>query len=135
DLFTTFFREVHGHDPFPWQDRLLRQVVSEQGEWPAVLDLPTGSGKTAAMDIALFHLALEAGAGATRCAPVRIAFVVDRRLVVDDAFRRARRLENALQQPAGPVTEQVAERLRRLADDGPPLVARRLRGGIPREDD
>jgi CRISPR-associated endonuclease/helicase Cas3 len=50
-----------------------------------VLDLPTGSGKTAAIDIAIFHLALEAGRGEERHPPVRIAFVVDRRLVVDDA--------------------------------------------------
>jgi hypothetical protein len=50
--------------------------------WPEALDLPTASGKTAATDIALFHLALGADKGPDRKAPVRIAFVVDRRLVV-----------------------------------------------------
>jgi CRISPR-associated endonuclease/helicase Cas3 len=132
--FSTFIHEVHGYPPFPWQKRLLAQVAAK-GEWPHTLDLPTGSGKTAAIDIALFHLALEADRFAERRAPVRIAFVVDRRLVVDDAFERARLLEAALAVPAGDVTARVAERLKVLSGDGPPLIARRLRGGIPREDD
>jgi CRISPR-associated endonuclease/helicase Cas3 len=134
DDFGAFFSEVHGHEPFPWQLRLLRQVA-ERGMWPTVLDLPTGSGKTAALDVATFHLALEADCGARRNAPVRIAFVVDRRLVVDDAFAHAQRLERVLSAPLGPITSRVAERLAKLSTDGPPLVARRLRGGVPREDD
>ena len=134
DDFPAFFEEVHGCQPFPWQKRLLIRS-RRKGEWPSVLDLPTGSGKTAAIDIAVFHLALEADRFEARRAPVRIAFVVDRRLVVDDAFTRAQRLEKALSKPTKPVTRRVAERLKTLSGDGPPLVARRLRGGIPREDD
>ncbi len=135
DDFPAFFEEAHGRPPFPWQKRLLDQVAAK-GEWPSVLNLPTGSGKkTAAIDIAVFHLALQADRFEERCAPVRIAFVVDRRLVVDDAFERARKLEVALAKPDGEVTARVAERLRMLSGDGPPLVARRRRGGIPREDD
>src|SRR5579871_902468 len=95
DDFGAFFQEVHGHPPFPWQKRLLAYVAAT-GEWPNALDLPTGSGKTAAIDIALFHLALQADLGPGRRAPVRIAFVVDRRLVVDDAFERADRIARAL---------------------------------------
>lgn len=133
--FDRFFQEVHGTEAFPWQKRLLQQIAS-QGIWPSVLDLPTGSGKTATIDIAIFHLALEASRGVGRRAPVRIAFVVDRRLVVDDAFERARKLEAALRDPPkDSITARVAECLKRLALDGPPLIARRLRGGIPREDD
>lgn len=134
--FAVFFKEVHGVDgPFPWQKRLLEKVAQDGG-WPAMLDLPTGSGKTAALDIAVFHLALQADLGTERKAPVRIAFVVDRRLVVDDAYSRARKLEKALQSPAvGSVTEKVAASLKKLSLDGPPLMVRRLRGGIPREDD
>ena len=132
--FAAFFREVHGHEPFPWQKRLLEQVATNGG-WPGVLDLPTGSGKTAAIDIAVFHLALEADRFNARRAPVRIAFVVDRRLVVDDAFTRAKKLQDALAAPCGPVTGRVADALKTLSGDEPPLIARRLRGGIPREDD
>jgi CRISPR-associated endonuclease/helicase Cas3 len=135
DDFRSFFEEAHGCAPFPWQKRLLEYLVAK-GTWPSVLDLPTGSGKTAAIDIAVFHLALEADRFNERCAPARIAFVVDRRLVVDDAFERARKLEAALAKPPhGSVTACVAERLKMLSGDGPPLIARRLRGGIPREGD
>ena len=134
DDFTAFFREVHDYEPFPWQKRLLEHVATNGG-WPSVLDLPTASGKTAAIDIAVFHLALEADRGGARRAPVRIAFVVDRRLVVDDAFTRAKKLQDALAAPCGTVTGRVAHALKKLSGDGPPLIARRLRGGIPREDD
>jgi CRISPR-associated endonuclease/helicase Cas3 len=135
--FETFFQEVHGHSPFPWQKRLLEEVA-EQGRWRRVLDLPTGSGKTAAIDIAIFHLALEARDLERRRAPVRIAFVVDRRLVVDDAFERSRKIAAALNAPdstSKPVTARVAASLKRLAIDGQPLLVRRMRGGLPREDD
>lgn len=132
--FDALFAEVHGAEPFPWQRRLMREIA-ENGAWPEVLGLPTGSGKTAAIDIAVFHLALEADKGPARRAPVRIAFVVDRRLVVDDAYERAKTLEHALRNPPGPVTARVVDALKQLSPDGPPLIARRLRGGIPREDD
>lgn len=133
--FATFFEEIHGYPPFPWQVRLARNLA-EESTWPAVLDLPTGSGKTAALDIAVFHLALEAVRGTERRAPVRIALVVDRRLVVDDAFERAKDIAKALAEPKGPLTTEVARRLKLLAgQDAEPLLAQRLRGGIPREDD
>src|SRR4051794_1039285 len=93
--FAAFFEAVHEYPPFPWQRRLADKVVQEGG-WPSVLDLPTGSGKTAAIDIAVFHLALEVDHGRERHAPVRIAFVVDRRLVVDDAFTRAKKIAEKL---------------------------------------
>lgn len=169
--FPEFFQAIWGYEPFPWQADLVQRLATgrdprrgdaaEPGRWPDVLDLPTGSGKTAALDIAVFHLALEAARGKERRAPVRIAFVVDRRLIVDDAFTRAERLCRALQWSlledeqakaltpkeseltamlhrvrAVPVVRRVALQLRRLAGAGQlPLLARSLRGGAPREDD
>ncbi len=56
DEFGGFFEAVHGHSPFPWQARLAREVA--EGAWPEVLNLPTGTGKTAVLDVAVFHLAL-----------------------------------------------------------------------------
>ncbi len=133
--FSAFFAEIHGYDPFPWQRRLAEEVISK-GEWPDFLDLPTGSGKTAAIDIAVFHLAIEADRGPQRKAPIRIAFVVDRRLVVDDSFERSLKIAKSLANPpAGSVRERVVQSLKHLAGDAPALIARRLRGGVPREDD
>jgi CRISPR-associated endonuclease/helicase Cas3 len=136
DEFPVFFEAVHGYPPFPWQATLVCDLA-KHGRWPDVLDLPTGAGKTAAIDAAVFHLALEADRGEARTAPLRIAFVVDRRLVVDDAFERAQKIAVALADPGAPaIVRRVAERLKRLA--GPhrrPLVVAKLRGGAPREDD
>lgn len=168
--FTPFFKAIWGFDPFPWQQRLLHRLTGEDtehdysgepGRWPAVLDLPTGAGKTAALDIALFHLALDAASGSLRRAPVRVALIVDRRLIVDDAFARAQRLCRMLHWSlledreahtvassgreeeatlcrvrAEPTVKRTALRLCRLAGAGQaPLIVRRLRGGTPREDD
>lgn len=150
--FAAFFHALWGGDPFPWQSDLLQRLATGKdprrnhndapGRWPDVLDLPTGSGKTAAIDIAVFHLALEATKRSERLAPLRIAFVVDRRLIVDDAYERtgnlAATLQKALDAPdiAAPVILKVAQALCRFAGPGqPPLVAHRLRGGAPLEDD
>lgn len=137
--FDNFFRAIHGHRPFPWQQALVEDLA-ECDTWPDVLDLPTGVGKTAALDAAVFHLALRADM--PNKPALRIAFVVDRRLVVDDAFTRAEKIAKALCGPLSKVADgrdivgEVACRLQKLAGDGArPLVARRLRGGAPLEPD
>ncbi|SIS74389.1 type I-G CRISPR-associated helicase/endonuclease Cas3g [Alicyclobacillus vulcanalis] len=133
--FASFLQEVHGYQPFPWQVRLFDHLV-ETGAWPELLKLPTSSGKTTVIDIAVFYLALEADAGANRRAPMRLAFIVDRRLVVDDAYQHAKRLaENLEAAEPDSVSARVAARLRELSGSSHPLVVRRLRGGVPREDD
>ena len=50
--FRDVFAAVHGVPPFPWQNRLVDRLASGKG-WPEALDLPTSSGKTAAIDAAL----------------------------------------------------------------------------------
>ena len=137
--FTPFFHAIHGHSPFPWQQALVDQLDRDDC-WPDVLNLPTGAGKTAALDAAVFHLALRVNTPAA--AALRIVLVVDRRLVVDDAYARARRIQRAVAAPSqtpapGRATvEEVARRLQLLAGkDAPPLMASRLRGGAPMERD
>lgn len=125
DDFGAYFKAVHGHEPFRWQTRLM-QRVAEHG-WPTALDLPTGSGKTAALDIALFHLALDQRAAR------RIFLIVDRRLIVDQAYERAQRIADALLKPKDDALARVAEALRALTTGDTPLVTALLRGGLPRD--
>lgn len=134
--FAAFFRAVNARegrrdDPFPWQERLVRQVASHG--WPSVLDLPTGTGKTAALDVAVFVLALDAGRK-PRSAPLRIVYVVDRRTVVDQAYERARKIRNAIRDSNDDVVQRVRERLAHYTDEGVPLRTALLRGGISRDD-
>ncbi len=133
EQFSAFFQAVWGTAPFPWQRRLAAVVMAEG--WPDVLDLPTGTGKTAVIDVALFAMAVDAARPpAERRAPRRIVMVVDRRVVVDQGYDRARALAAALSTPATPVVAAVADALRGLGGDELPLDTAILRGGIPRSE-
>lgn len=137
--FDGFHRAVHGQAAFEWQCRLLARVHNERA-WPRVLDLPTGTGKTTCLDIALFALALDAtNTPADRWCPRRIAMVVDRRVVVDQVAERGRKLLRALLANDAPsIVVEVARRLRSLsiegADEGDPVGVYTLRGGIPKDE-
>ncbi len=134
--FEAFHQAVHnGRKPFDWQNRLLRQIVSDRA-WPRVLDLPTGSGKTTCIDIALFALALDSSIPPQeRWSPRRIAMVVDRRVVVDQAAERGHKLLNALTTSSAPEVIAVRDALASLAGpDDEPLGVFTLRGGIPKDD-
>lgn len=133
--FGDFFQAVHGHRPFTWQHDLLLQV-DEDRRWPDVLRLPTGSGKTAVLDVALFALALDAQRQPDhRWAPRRVVLVVDRRLVVDQAHERAARIREALGKPDA-ILGKVADCLRELTggNDEVPLQTGLLRGAVVRDE-
>ena len=156
--FPEYFAALWGLTPFAWQLELARRVAADSapdgppsaserrshGPWPEAIALPTGAGKTACLDIAVFALAAQA----TRpeddhasAAPRRIFFVVDRRLIVDEAHERARRLAKKLESAHDGILRMVADRLRHLARGGGaglgderPLVVHSLRGGAYRSE-
>ena len=164
--FTDFFTELWGADrrPFAWQlalvDRVLAASTSTESSpgcqpcygdeqprtWPDAIALPTGAGKTACIDIAVFALAVQSQwASADRdrklTAPRRIFFVVDRRVIVDEAFERARRLAAKLEIANAGVLAIVRDELMRLAcgggtaiGDERPLDVHALRGGMYRSE-
>jgi CRISPR-associated endonuclease/helicase Cas3 len=110
----------------------LAQRITEEG-WPHdwVINVPTASGKTSLLDIAVFALAGQAGRNAgERTAPLRTFFVVDRRLVVDDVSRHAEKLRHALNSDSR-VLAEVKERLSGFGS-GCPLQVATLRGGMYR---
>jgi len=131
--FTKFFQALWNQERFPWQKMLAERGAN--GDWPEAINLPTASGKTACIDAALFALAATAsGHAAEKRMPRRIWFVVDRRIVVDEAFERAKKIAKKLASATeGPVKE-VADRLLTLSGTGQPLAVARLRGGAWRDD-
>ncbi|WP_440073086.1 type I-G CRISPR-associated helicase/endonuclease Cas3g [Streptosporangium sp. OZ121] len=127
--FPAFYKEVHGYEPFPWQTALLDRVVQEG--WPELIDVPTGLGKTSVIDVALFAAAL--GRVQDRVGvPRRVFFVVDRRLIVDEAYRHAETIAEALRtSERGSLAAKVATALRMEGDTfGTPVEVTRMRGGV-----
>ncbi len=131
--FPSFFRAIHDHDPFPWQQMLVEYVLG-RGGWPRGIDLPTAAGKTATLDIAVFTLAASVDGDAGPALPRRVFFVVDRRIIVDAAYERAQKIQAALEGPCDPVVAEVARRLARLGSGDRPLFVARARGGILTDD-
>ncbi|MCY4211121.1 MAG: type I-U CRISPR-associated helicase/endonuclease Cas3 [Gammaproteobacteria bacterium] len=163
--FPEFFTALWGEDkpPFAWQQQLANRVLGDVPEraedkpnsptsekqtpempWPGAIALPTASGKTACMDIALFSLASQAGRMVNKqilTAPRRIFFVVDRRVIVDEAYARAQRLVGKLEQAKEGILKCVADNLRIIAsgqvfdaEKERPLQAHLLRGGMYRSE-
>ena len=58
ELYDLFVESLHqGRKPYLWQTRLMREVVNN-GQWMKLISAPTGSGKTAVIDVHLFVNAL-----------------------------------------------------------------------------
>ena len=114
--FVQFFESLYGYPPFPWQARLAAMFAD--GCPPDGIAAPTASGKTSVIDAWVWALAY---------APDRVSrrlwYVVQRRILVDDAHARAERIAEEL--PA-----DARARLAALAATGEPLRALRLRGGV-----
>ena len=139
--FGEFYRAINGRDPFPWQSRLASGVAGTE-HWPTEVGVPTGLGKTACLDVAVWWLASQADrTPAARTAPTRIWWLVNRRLLVDATTEHAEAISKALSDPRAceldgteaDAVMAVADRLRLLSADpsAEPLDVIRLRGGVP----
>lgn len=115
------FRLLTGFSPMGWQTRLLGSLLS--GDVPSAISLPTGLGKTAVMT--LWLIARAHGAPLPR----RLVYVVDRRVVVDQASAEATRLQDSLSPEA---SAPLARRLREGLGLGPTdrLPVSTLRGSL-----
>lgn len=149
--FEAFIAAVHGSDrrPYPWQQRLAHAFAG--GEVPEWITTPTGSGKTGAIDAAVWALASQAERKPPeRTVGVRLIWAVDRRLLVDEVFEQAAGLANRLHDAVSDESaelHEVAARLLALAANGrwqpgfdsatalaeghEPLSVARWRGGVP----
>ncbi|MEY4167653.1 MAG: CRISPR-associated helicase Cas3 [Acidobacteriota bacterium] len=109
--FNKYFRELTTHSPFHWQEQLYTRLIS--GDFPDVCDIPTGLGKTNVMAVWLIALANQIG-NPERKLPLRLVYVVDRRVIVDQATTEATELINRLvevrKNGSGPLRE-IADRL------------------------
>lgn len=150
DEFDDFFSSLWSEEgrprtPFQWQRDLVRRVLAEGDRpWPEAIALPTAAGKTACLDIAVFALAAQADRIGTEIpvtAARRIFFVVDRRIIVDEAHERADRIAAKLHGAQDGILRVVSDNLRKIArgetsgfENETPLAVHALRGGMYRSE-
>jgi CRISPR-associated endonuclease/helicase Cas3 len=133
--FGSAFRALTGYSPLRWQERLFSLLSS--GQVPTSCHLPTGLGKTAVIPIWLVALAVRADERPVGL-PRRLAYVVNRRTVVDQATAIVERMRERLRAPEDSRWAQHAATLRELAGrlrslaafPGEPLAVSTLRGEL-----
>lgn len=95
-----FFREAYtrlhpDRESYPWQESLFLRLI--ENDWPPSVTAPTGAGKTSLLTIWLAALAWQVEHPPVMV-PRRLVWVVNRRVVVDQATEEAEQLRQRLQQ-------------------------------------
>jgi CRISPR-associated endonuclease/helicase Cas3 len=94
--FELGFWALTGYKPFGWQRRLFELFVANDA--PAACNIPTGLGKTSVIPIWLLALAFQVLARQVSL-PRRLAYIVNRRTVVDQATATVQALVERLDHP------------------------------------
>ncbi len=114
ELFAERFKALTGNAPFPWQESLFLWFLSER--FPDNVSLPTGTGKTSIMAIWLLAFAEKLPVDSRQNPiPRRLIWVVNRRVVVDQATNEAEQLRQRLNDPAIEELEPIRSALRKLS--------------------
>jgi CRISPR-associated endonuclease/helicase Cas3 len=88
--FAEWFKTASGaHSPYPFQERLATAQA-----WPAVLEVPTGAGKTLAIIAAWFYRRFS---GAFPDTPLRLVYVLPTRALVEQTRQLAEDVSERLQ--------------------------------------
>src|ERR1035437_5304225 len=116
ELFAKRFEALTGNAPFPWQESLFSLFVSKT--FPTDVSLPTGTGKTSIMALWLLALAEKLSVDIRQAAiPRRLIWVVNRRVVVDQATNEAEQLRRRLNDTTIAELEPILRALRKLSAD------------------
>lgn len=116
ELFAKRFKALTGNAPFPWQESLFLWFVSER--FPADVSLPTGTGKTSIMAIWLLALAEKSSVDSKQnLIPRRLIWIVNRRVVVDQATNEVEQLRLKVNDPAIVELEPIRSALRKLSGE------------------
>lgn len=92
--FAEDFEAITGHAPYPWQQRMFDMLV--KGDIPDTMDIPTGLGKTSIMHIWMLALTHTRIRGHDHV-PTRLVYIVDRRVIVDQASDEADKLRKKIE--------------------------------------
>lgn len=88
--FEEAFRYLMCREPYPWQKRLYKRLID--GNVPDALDVPTGLGKTSIIPIWLIAFSESLKQQSAVRVPTRLVYIVDRRVIVDQASDTAQQI-------------------------------------------
>ena len=94
--FRKIFKDITGNDPYPWQCRLYNLFL--EGKIPTRLDIPTGLGKTSIIFIWIIAIYNSYSTNLGTRIPSRLVYIVDRRVIVDQASEEARKLQTKVKE-------------------------------------
>ena len=120
--FEELFKKLTDNEPYPWQNDLYEKFL--HGDIPNILDIPTGLGKTSVMAIWLLAFAKQLNSKQHGKIPTRLVYVVDRRVIVDQASEEAETIRSKLEKNSEIFGELVCR-----------LNINKLRGGGGMADD
>lgn len=132
DLSEAFFA-LTDNLPFPWQSHLYEELLT--GNIRPACDIPTGLGKTSVIAIWLIALATKE----QKCyLPRRLAYVVNRRTIVDQSTDVVEQIRNRVLNPENAAREEHRSALHELKNsleqlagtDEIPLAVSTLRGEL-----
>jgi CRISPR-associated endonuclease/helicase Cas3 len=106
--FKNAFQELTGNPPFPWQQALFEQFISERDDnIPPSCNLPTGLGKTSVIAIWLLAWIHDPSR-----MPRRLVYVVNRRTVVDQTTTEVEKIRENLGKLKFPLKKPAISTLR-----------------------
>lgn len=125
DNYDSLFEALTGHGPFPWQQKLYNEFLSNS--FRESCPIPSGLGKTSIIAIWLLALSHHARNGTVLDFPRRLVYVVNRRTVVDQSTDEAEKMREALIKPE---LREIASALQslRIRAGGSPFAISTLRG-------
>jgi CRISPR-associated endonuclease/helicase Cas3 len=122
-LLDDLFQLLVERAPYRWQREAFTQFRG--GQVPSAVLAPTAAGKTMLLPIFVAALACQAIRGGQITLPRRVVFVVNRRVLVDEATGLCERLREIVSSGALP---QLTDALAALSASGNGLVVSTLRG-------
>ncbi len=124
DWFDHYFSKLTGKESaFHWQRALFEQLIGAR--YPQRIDLPTGTGKTTVMAVWLLAVSYLAKSGGAQI-PRRLVWVVNRRVVVDQATDVAAGIATVLDQL--PESDELRVAIAGMSASGRLLAVSTLRG-------
>jgi len=134
--FNKFFYEINGFEPFPWQGRYCKEILTKGPSSIKNITSFTGTGKTNCIDAHIFALAYEGSLvekGDIKFSERKIArrlyWVIDRRLTTDSTYEHAKKIVDKINSASDGILLDIKNALMFLGD-GAPIVAAKLRGGV-----